>query len=115
MKEAPGVNDRQMASSCWLDCFDCPAHLAMGDDEQRACWPKTTGKPEEKAFCRGCRDEGGTISLFGRTEPCTVWPCIRGKGHEHCCECTDFPFDTLEPYADRAAAVPRNTKVFQLG
>ena len=47
------MNDRQMTSSCGLDCFDCPAHLAMGDNEQCAYWPKTTGKPEEKAFFRG--------------------------------------------------------------
>jgi len=108
------VDYRQMTSPCGLDCFNCPAHLAMEDSEQRARWAEITGKSLEGAFCRGCRDEGGAISLFGRTEPCAVWTCIHGKGHEHCCECADFPCDNLQPYADRAAAVPHNTKVFHL-
>ena len=95
------IDYRQMTSPCGLDCFNCPAHLAMEDDEQRARWSEITGKPLDEAFCRGCRNEGGAISLFGRTEPCAVWTCIHGKGHEHCCECTAFPCDNLQPYADR--------------
>ena len=108
------VDYRRMTSPCGLDCFNCPAHLALEDDEQRARWSEITGRPLEEAFCRGCRDEGGAISLFGRTEPCAVWTCIHEKGHEHCCECAAFPCDNLQPHADRAAAVPHNTKVFQL-
>ena len=103
-----------MTSPCGLNCFHCPAHPAMEDDEQRAHRAEIMGKPLEQAFCRGCRSEGGAISLFGRTEPCAVWTCIRESAHEHCCECTDFPRDGLRPYADRAAAVPHNTAVFHL-
>ena len=31
-----------------------------------------------------------------------------------CCDCSDFPCDYLHPYADQAANVPHNIKVFNL-
>ncbi|MFC2079583.1 DUF3795 domain-containing protein [Candidatus Bipolaricaulota bacterium] len=109
------IDYRQMTSPCGLDCFNCPAHLAMTDDEERARWAQMTGKPLEEAFCTGCRNEGGAISLFGRDKPCSAWTCVQEKGLEFCCDCEEFPCDNLHPYVDRASVVPHNTKVFNLG
>ena len=72
------------------------------------------GLPPEKAICEGCRPQGGAIACLGRTEPCNAYRCAEEKGVDFCCDCDDFPCDHLHPYADKAAQVPHNTKVFNL-
>ena len=105
---------KQMTAPCGLDCFNCPMYMASQNEEMRKKISERMNLPMEKAMCRGCRDEGGTIDFLGMTEPCQVYKCIEKKGHDFCCECDDFPCDHLHPYADRANEVPHNTKVFNL-
>lgn len=45
---------------------------------------------------------------------CTVYPCAEERGVKFCCDCADFPCDSLHPYADQAGSLPHNTKVFNL-
>jgi len=47
-------------------------------------------------------------------EPCSVYKCTTARGLAFCADCSDFPCDNLHPYADRAALVPHNTKIFNL-
>ena len=76
--------------------------------------PKMVSFPIEHASCRGCRNEGGTITSIGMTEPCNVYRCIEKKDIRFCSDCADFTCDNLHPYADKASQVPHNTKVFNL-
>jgi hypothetical protein len=105
---------RHMTAPCGLDCFNCPMYLAKENERLRAAVAKNMNIPFEQAFCRGCRDEKGTIASIGMTEPCNVYKCIEKKGISLCCDCSDFPCDHLHPYADKASERPHNTKVFNL-
>jgi hypothetical protein len=105
----------QMTAPCGLDCFNCPAHLAIDDQGVRAHISKMFGIPIDKAACRGCRIEGGTcLEILGQNVSCGVYTCTDKKGIQFCCGCNDFPCDNLHPYADQASVVPHNTKVFNL-
>ena len=105
---------QQMTSPCGLDCFNCPAYLANEDIELRTNISKRLNIPLEEARCKGCRNEGGTISFLGDSKPCAVFRCTREKNIRYCYECTDFPCDHLHPYADQASVRPHNTKLFNL-
>ncbi len=105
---------RQMTAPCGLDCFNCPLYLARENEELRAAISKNMGRPLEKASCKGCRNENGTIPFLNMTEPCNVYRCTEKRGVDFCCDCSDFPCDYLHPYADMASVVPHNTKVFNL-
>lgn len=113
-QEATRMDYREMTAPCGLDCFNCPMYLAGKDEEMRTIISKKLGIPEEEASCSGCRAQGGTIAFLKMAQPCNVYRCITGKGLAFCCDCDDFPCDYLHPYADRAAQVPHNTKVFNL-
>ena len=104
----------QMTAPCGLDCFNCPMYLAEENEKLRAEISRRRGLPLEQASCDGCRNENGTMAFLGMTEPCSVYQCIGKKGLDFCCECEEFPCDLLHPYADKAAQVPHNTKVFNL-
>ncbi|MFH1135954.1 MAG: DUF3795 domain-containing protein [Pseudomonadota bacterium] len=103
-----------MTAPCGLDCFNCPMYHAGLDEAKRMAAAEKLGLPPEKAQCRGCRNEEGTIAFLGMTKPCHVFECITRQGLDFCHQCDDFPCDHLHPYADRAAQVPHNTKVFNL-
>ena len=105
---------RQMTAPCGLDCFNCPMYLANENEKLRTAIANNIGIPFEKAVCKGCRNENGTIPFLGMTEPCNVYKCIEKKGISYCCDCSDFPCDHLHPYAEMAAQRPHNTKVFNL-
>ena len=102
----------QMTAPCGLDCFNCPLYLASKEQGLKAAISRRMGIPIAQASCRGCRNEGGTITSLGMTEPCNVYRCTEERGFNFCCDCPDFPCDYLHPYADRASQVPHNTKVF---
>ena len=104
----------QMTSPCGLDCFNCPMYLANENHELRSAISKNLNIPIEKAVCKGCRNENATIPFLNWTEPCDIHKCIEQKEINFCCDCSDFPCDYLQPYADRAAEFPHNTKVFNL-
>jgi hypothetical protein len=113
-KKGERMDYLQMTAPCGLDCFNCPMYLANENEELRATISKNMGISIDQASCNGCRNEGGTISFLGMTEPCNVYRCIVKKGIQLCSECTDFPCDHLHPYADKASQFPHNTKIFNL-
>lgn len=108
------VDYQQMTASCGLDCFNCPMYLAKDNPDLREKIAANIGLPAEKAFCEGCRLQEGVVADLGRDEPCNAYRCSAEKGLAFCCDCEDFPCDHLHPYADKAAQVPHNTKVFNL-
>ena len=106
------MNYKQMTAPCGLDCFNCIVYLANENQDLRALVSKKTGIPFEQAVCKGCRDENGKCPIIPM--PCNVYPCAVENGVVFCCDCKDFPCDYLHPYADQAANLPHNTKVFNL-
>lgn len=106
---------QKMTAPCGLDCFNCPVYLAGGNEKIRMAVAQRLNISPEKAICRGCRNENGTIKAVNTTQPCNVYKCIAKKGFLFCSDCSDFPCDHLHPYADMAAERPHNTKVFNLG
>ena len=105
---------KTMTAPCGLDCFNCPMHKAVTNEQIREQISKAMGIPPDKAQCPGCRQEKGTIGFLSMTEPCNVYRCTDEKNIDFCHECKDFPCDHLHPYADMATMVPHNTKVFNL-
>jgi hypothetical protein len=105
---------RQMTSPCGMDCFNCPAYLAKDDIKIRGEISEKLKLPVERAYCPGCRNEEGIISLLGDQIPCDVFRCTNEKGIAFCYECSDFPCDHLHPYADQASSRQHNTKLFNL-
>lgn len=106
---------KQMTAPCGLDCFNCIGYLANEDPELIPVIADALElSPEQaaRAVCKGCRSQDGKIP-FIPTE-CRVYPCVKSKNIAFCHECPDFPCDFLHPYADQAARVPHNTKVFNL-
>ena len=103
---------KQMTAPCGLDCFNCPLYMALDNPGLREKVAQNLGISEEKANCRGCKNEGGAIEAVGLLEPCSVFKCTSEKGLDFCYQCDEFPCDNLHPYADKADVVPHNTKVF---
>lgn len=106
------MNYREMTAPCGLDCFNCIVYLANNNDEMRKLVSERTGIPFEKAVCKGCRGERGQCPVI--PVHCHVYPCAEEKGIDFCFDCKEFPCDYLHPYADQAANLPHNTKVFNL-
>jgi hypothetical protein len=119
--ENKNMDLRELIAPCGLDCFNCPFYLANDNElnrKQMALRVQEFGLPlsyeevYEKVACKGCRKRNG-VPPFG-TEPCKVFKCISSKDIESCADCSDFPCDSLQPFADKAAFAPHNTKVFNL-
>lgn len=105
---------KQLTSPCGLDCFNCPMYLASENTKLRREISEKRNIPFDKAICKGCRSEFGTITAFDMTEPCRVYKCIETKNIDFCCDCSDFPCDNLHPYADKSVEIAHNTKIFNL-
>ncbi len=108
------MNYLQMTAPCGLDCFNCPLYLANENHLLKIAIAKKLNIPTTEAVCAGCRAEFGRPRCHQMNGPCQVYRCIEQKGHDFCFECDEFPCDHLHPYADKAAEVPHNTKVFNL-
>ncbi len=112
---------RQMTAPCGLDCFNCMFYLADKDDQARQTvemYHELMGLAVEDMHCNGCRAHQGKIPTFkysfGPDYVCGAWRCVSENGHDFCYECDTFPCDLLHPFADRAAQLPHNLKVFNL-
>jgi Protein of unknown function (DUF3795) len=110
---------RELTAPCGLDCFNCPFYLSNDNEElrkQMASLVQGYSIPYEEAYekvaCKGCRKRNG-VPPFA-TEQCKVSNCISSKGIETCADCSDFPCDNLQPFADKAAHFPHNMKVYNL-
>jgi hypothetical protein len=101
-----------MTAPCGLACFNCVVFLANEDPKMRTMLSDQFGLPPEKAVCKGCREVNGKCPVIPME--CSVYPCAEKKGVKFCCDCPDFPCDSLHPYADQADKLPHNTKVFNL-
>ena len=101
-----------MTAPCGLACFNCYVYLANENNQIRSMVAKALNIPEEDAVCQGCRNECGNCKA--NPLECHVYPCVEETGLKFCSECSDFPCDNLHPYADQAAKVPHNIKVFNL-
>ncbi|VFQ44795.1 DUF3795 domain-containing protein [Desulfoluna butyratoxydans] len=111
----------QMTAPCGLDCFNCHFYLARENEEVRAAVEKMSEEynvPVEIMLCKGCRHHDGKIPLqkhlFGDSHRCAAYECSKIKEVDFCGDCDEFPCDNLHPYADRAAELPHNMKVFNL-
>jgi len=104
---------RHMTAPCGLDCFNCPMYLASQNEEMRQKIAAQMNLDPELAQCQGCRNEGGVIRFMAE-QPCRTYKCAQKRGHDFCFECDSFPCALLHPFADRAALLPHNTKVFNL-
>jgi hypothetical protein len=111
----------QMTAPCGLDCFNCTFYLASASPDAMAQleqWSQEYGIPIEVMPCKGCRHHDGKIPvqlhLYGESHRCAAYECAKRNDHGFCGDCQDFPCDHLHPYADKAATLPHNTKVFNL-
>lgn len=111
----------QMTAPCGLDCFNCHFYLARHDPAAMAEVQKiseTYNMPVAILHCKGCRNHEGKIPLqkeaFGPDHECAAYECARERNVTFCSDCGDFPCKNLHPYADRAAELPHNIKVFNL-
>lgn len=102
---------RHLTAPCGLPCFECYLYLAQDNEELRDWIAKELAIPIEKATCKGCRDERGQCAHL--PVKCRVYPCTREKGIAWCSDCSEFPCDFLQPYADNAK-LWHNTKVYNL-
>ncbi|HDM09814.1 MAG TPA: mechanosensitive ion channel [Desulfobacteraceae bacterium] len=55
------MNYLHLTSPCGLDCFNCPMYLAKNDEALRSKIAQNLGIPKDAAWCKGCREHGGTI------------------------------------------------------
>ncbi len=111
----------KMTAPCGLDCFNCQFFLANDDEKALGIVKKLSedfNMPLDVMLCNGCRAHDGKIPLqkhaFGADHECASYECSKGKGLDFCGDCGEFPCDHLHPYADKAATLPHNTKVFNL-
>lgn len=104
---------KKLTSPCGLPCFHCPVFLSKENPMIRKRMAEALGIPEEKATCEGCRPQEGRIKVLKSDQQCKIYGCVVEKGIEFCHECSDFPCERFQPYADRAQ-MPHNTKMYQL-
>ncbi len=115
------MNYLQMTAPCGLDCFNCQFYLAKTDQEALMKVEELSKQfniPVATMLCNGCRNHDGRIPLqkhiFGEAHRCVAYECSKSRNLDFCGDCEEFPCDTLHPYADKAAILPHNTKVFNL-
>jgi len=113
-KKENKLDSTHRIAPCGLDCGDCAMHQAKDSPGLKISLSDKLGIPIEKVACRGCRGEDGVIGCQGMTSPCTVYQCSKEKDVLFCCDCDEFPCDRYQPYADRAAEIPHNLKMYNL-
>ena len=112
---------KELTAPCGLDCFNCQRYLASENEDVRKQLATKTqqqfGMSYDQAYkmavCKGCRKDNGHCGGL-LPEPCKVYKCVSAKGLYSCAECSDFPCDNLQPFAERASYAPHNTKVYNL-
>lgn len=101
---------KEMIAVCGLNCESCDIRRAPEDPEaaQRiVAWFKKEGwlKEDEginevvarSMYCKGCRGD----RAVHWSPDCSILQCCIDKGHQFCCECSNFPCDQLISWADQ--------------
>jgi hypothetical protein len=103
---------KELTAPCGLDCFNCELYEDNLTAEFAELINKKMGIPQEDISCRGCRNQDG--KHFHLPQGCATLDCVKTRGVDLCCNCSDFPCLYLAPTADQAASRPHNVKVFNL-
>jgi hypothetical protein len=101
-----------LAAPCGIHCGICLLFRAVQDARLRERISEKLHIPLEKCTCPGCRAISGFCPVIHKQ--CATWICAKEKGVTFCSECAEFPCRKLMPYADRAAELPQNIKIFSL-
>lgn len=100
-----------LVAPCGIPCGDCSAYKAK-DDPTLLELLISRGIKREGLPCPGCRPAKGNCPAVDGT--CETYACVTEHAVDFCFECPEFPCAKLNPAADRANAIPHNTKVFNL-
>jgi len=111
MVEAKAERERLVAP-CGIDCGNCQLHMAAGKPELIESLV-ARGIPREKVPCAGCRNIEGKCPVI--QGDCATYTCVLKHAVEFCFECGEYPCGKLLPAADRAAVLPHNLKLYNLG
>ncbi len=103
---------KALIAACGLDCFNCALHESNLSEKLAEEIHSKFGVPKEEAACKGCRQQDG--KHFHLPNGCATLDCVKERGVEFCCDCSDFPCPYLAPVADGAAQYPHNMKMYNL-
>jgi hypothetical protein len=96
----PENSDKTLAAVCGIYCEACTLYIASTQEPARLKnLAEYFGLPEEEIRCFGCRSE--KKSPFCKAE-CKMFDCAIEHGVDFCCECTDYPCDTLKKFQSEA-------------
>lgn len=105
--------EKALTAPCGLDCFNCELQEDNLASEFAEMIHNKMGVPKEEVACKGCRQQDGK-HFHLPPEGCATLNCVKSRGVELCCDCTDFPCAFLAPTADQAARYPHNMKLYNL-
>ena len=107
------MDKRKLTAPCGLDCFNCQIYEENLTSEMAEMIHVKMGVPKEEIGCEGCRQQDGK-HFHLPPEGCATLNCVKEKGVDLCCDCSDFPCAFLAPTADGADRYPHNMKVYNL-
>lgn len=107
------IDKKALTAPCGLDCFNCEIHEDNLTEEMAGFIHNKMGVPKEEIACKGCRRQDGKHFHLG-PEGCATLNCVKDRGVEFCCGCSDFPCALLAPVAEGAGKYPHNMKVYNL-
>ena len=105
-------NKKELTAPCGLDCFNCDLYEENLTAEFAKLIHTKMGIPQEDISCKGCRDQDG--KHFHLPQGCATLDCVKAKGVDLCCNCSEFPCLYLAPTAAQANRYPHNMKVYNL-
>jgi len=104
---------KEMIAVCGLDCGDCEIYRVPTDPEAAksvAAWFKergwlregegVSGVVQRSPYCKGCR---GDRNVHWSADCWILKCCVDGKGLEFCSECSAFPCEKLDNWANQKA------------
>ena len=97
----------KIVAPCGIDCFNCELYKTNITKELTERISATTGIPENKLTCKGCKDGNICSMLAFQGKKCATLECVKEHDVRFCHQCTDFPCEYLMPLADGAARFPQ--------
>jgi len=104
----------EMIASCGLKCHECPAYIALKENDQELRektakeWSeiyKTQLQPQD-INCEGCLSNNGV--LFGHCYKCEIRKCCRGKQLDNCALCEDYGCKIISEFFEYAPEAKEN-------